>query len=379
MHAVYFAPVVATDGGHEPGVSYVLFFQGADVGGGEGQVITWYLDDKCHQVNRTMPFAVETLTDMAMEAMSPMLVDHHALPEAAMEDIHSGVKEVLKIVDAKNRAASLPVWKGRFPSFGTYPVSHDGMKVLYIVHGHSTQSGIRPHDELPQIFVVDIATKKEWCRLKGHTDAIMWADWSPDDQIIATACWDQHYRIWDAETGDCRHDIGPTGGQNWTGAFSPDGKHLLFSGGQPVKVAIYDIETGEEKYKLGKEGLELDSWIRYLSWYGSDIALINDKSIVIWTPTSNKVDTVFKLKTDGTMLTEFHAVAEVKWADEGKKPLLQDAENTTFVWDRENNTKWRFQRPISTALEGDNDVLYVRSLQTVLSLDGDGKLRFWTL
>jgi WD40 repeat protein len=209
----------------------------------------------------------------------------------------------------------------------------------------------------------------------------MWAAWSPDDKHIATASWDEHYRIWDTTTGECKHIIGPTDEQNWTGAFSPDSKHVLLSGGRPVKVAIYDIETGDEIKTLKQENLKLDSWMRYLSWNpnGADIALINGKSVIIWQPFDNKVEKVFELKRDDTMLTRFNDVGLIKWTDHGDRLILQDSEDTTFVWDREKNVKWRFQRPYGTALEGNSDALYISSKQMMLMLDGDGMVRFWDL
>jgi WD40 repeat protein len=37
--------------------------------------------------------------------------------------------------------------------------------------------------------------------LNGHTDAIMWTGYSPDETMIATVAWDKGMRIWDAKTG----------------------------------------------------------------------------------------------------------------------------------------------------------------------------------
>lgn len=85
---------------------------------------------------------------------------------------------------------------------------------MTIAHGQSTQGGMRMPEELPQIVFNDVVTQEEKCRLMGQEDAIMWAGWSLDDKTIATACWDKTYRLWDAETGHCKHVIGKTGGQN---------------------------------------------------------------------------------------------------------------------------------------------------------------------
>lgn len=152
---------------------YVLFSEGAEVSGADGQIISWILDGEGRQLSRTMPFAIEGMADRAIAAISMDLYEHHGLSEDDVESIRTGFVERLQIADIKNRVKHLPVWDGHFPSFGTYPVSHDGQSVLYTAYGETTQDGMRPPEELPQIVVLDIATGTERCRLKGHTDAIM--------------------------------------------------------------------------------------------------------------------------------------------------------------------------------------------------------------
>ena len=329
-----------------------------------------------------MPFAVQDMADRSVAAISADLTTHHNFSTEDMDAIRSDFAKRLQVADVKNRTRGLPVWNGRFPSFGTEPFSRGGESFLYTVHGDTTQRGMRPADELPQIVVVELASRMERCRLKGHTDAIMWAGWSADGKNIATASWDSYYRIWDARTGECKHTIGPTGGQNWAGAFSPDGKYVLLSGGQDVKVAIYDVETGEEFAELKREGLKLQHWIRYFDWNpaGDCIAISNGLDILLWHPFERKVDNILSVAKDDTMLKRYNSFSDIKWAQGGKKLLLKDVSYTTFVWDRERNVKWRFERPSGMAFEmWAKDVFYVEEMDTVLSLDGDRKVRYWKL
>lgn len=252
--------------------------------------------------------------------------------------------------------------------------------MFYITCGETTQNGTRPPDELPQLVVVDIADRAEICRLKGHTDAIMWAGWSLDDKTIATASWDEHYKLWDASTGECKHTIGPTDGQNWSGAFSPDGKHVMLSGGRPTKVAIYHIQTGAEVKTLETDSVK-KTWVRYFSWNpnGKQIAIIEHRShnVILWEPFEDKVEEVFKLKIDESMLTRFNGMSNVKWTVDGKTLLVKDYEHTLFMWDMEKSWKWRFQRPLGFVTKYSSDMFYMDEMQTVVSLDGDGKVRYW--
>jgi hypothetical protein len=149
-----------------------------------------------------------------------------------------------------------------------------------------------------------------------------------------------------------------------------------------VKVAIYNVETGEEFAELKAEGLELEHWMRYFAWNpaGDCIALDNGKKIVLWHPFENKAETILEVKTDGSMLTGYNNVSIIKWAQGGKKLLLQDTAHTNYVWDREKNVKWRFQRPQGMALPlYGGDVFYVDEGEMVVSLDGDRKVRYWKL
>ncbi|KAK5164886.1 uncharacterized protein LTR77_009550 [Saxophila tyrrhenica] len=364
---------------HARNAEYLLLSEGSEVGGRDGQMVLWHIDDQGRQIGRQMPFAVQTMADTAIEAIMPELADHHGLVGSDIEPVRGGFVEKLKEADTANRVKDLSVWEGHFPSFGTEPISHDGKSFFYIAHGDSTQSGMRPADELPQLVVVDMVTKTERFRLKGHTDAIMWAGWSPDDTVIATASWDEHYRIWDAKTGACNHTIGPTDGQNWSGRFSPDGKYVCLSGGHPTKVAIYNCATGEDVAKLMKPGLELKDWVRSMVWNPNsrEVAVLSDKRVILWKPFEGDVQVVFRLETGDSMLTRFNDLHEVRWVDSGEKLIVQDSEATTFVWDKEKHVKWRFQRPKATELKGGIDVVFAALSQTVITLDGDGMVRFW--
>lgn len=377
------APASTVINAQSGNAKYILLSEGAGVSGADGDIIFWYLDGEGRCLNgRTMPFAVEKLTDSAIGAISDDLKTHHELPEEEISTIRTGFADILKAADARNRVQNLPHLEGHLPKFGAKVISHDGQHMLYITHGRTTQHGMRPPEELPQIAVVDLADRSERCRLKGHTDAIMWASWSPDGTIIATACWDQTYKLWDAETGECKHTIGPTGGQNWAGHFSPDGKHVLLSGGSPTKVAIYDVQTAEEITHLEYDGRK--GWMRTVSWNAQTnaIALTFDhtQSVIFWQPYVNKHEEILKLKNDGSQLDRFCSFQVVKWVDEGKKLVVQTNESSIFVWEPEKQLKWRLQRPMGTKQSTySHEVLFNSETQTLVSLNGDGKVREWRL
>jgi len=99
--------------------------------------------------------------------------------------------------------------------------------------------------------------------LEGHTDAVNWAQFSPDGQMIVSASGDPYatggsdnsVRIWNALTGECVHTLeGHTDSVN-SAQFSPDGRKIVSASGNPYatgdvsdcdnSVRIWNALTGE--------------------------------------------------------------------------------------------------------------------------------------
>ncbi|SMQ45350.1 unnamed protein product [Zymoseptoria tritici ST99CH_3D7] len=281
-------------------------------------IIMWHLDSDGKQIGRKMPMAVEGLADKSIEAIANDLANHHELDIDAINRIRLGFVETLKKADVQNRASVLQKSKGHFPSYNPQLISCDGKSVLLIEHGGSTQSGMRPKEKLPQVVVRPLADiSRVSIRLMGHSDTIIWASWSPvDPRTIATASWDGTHRIWNAETGECRHEIErPERRQNWAGAFSPDGKYVLLSGTDDV--GVYEVDTGKKISELKHDGLA--AWVRTLAWSSSadEIAPENSASILLWRPFANRTGDEFndivKMKSESRLMTMFLNFIRIEW------------------------------------------------------------------
>lgn len=180
---------------------------------------------------------------------------------------------------------------------------------------------------------------------------------------------------------------------------------LSGGGGRDKKppLALYDTATGEEVNRLYHP--ELDHWLRNNTIHpdGKSAAVVNNISLLLWdlasnstnsnsgdeAPPSNAIE-LLKLATpdDETakvrprIMRIFASFVDVAWVDGGKKLLVRANDGTIFVWDRERNVKWRFQRPDGVELPSSGaDFAYVDDGGdgTVIALDGDRKVRFWTL
>ena len=65
-------------------------------------------------------------------------------------------------------------------------------------------------------------------QLKGHTDAVNGAIFSPDGKMVLTTSWDTTARLWDTATGKELHRFrDPTGSVIRRAAFAPDGKIIV--------------------------------------------------------------------------------------------------------------------------------------------------------
>jgi WD40 repeat protein len=284
---------------------------------------------------------------------------------------------------------------------------------------------MRPADQLPQIVIAGVRSSDATDRdddtgnnqermgehlktlkvLQGHTDMIPSVAFSPNGKLVASASWDQTFRIWSAETGECLHVIGPTGAQNWAVAFTPSSDHVVLSGGggsdRPSPLALYSIATGEEVSRLHHP--DLDAWLRIIAIHpdGKSVAVINGISLLLWDltqtkttddeqPASNAVEILKIANTEeeeagrgqARMFRSFASFVDVSWVDGGRKLIVRANDHTVFVWDREKNVKWRLQRPDGVELPSfDTDFAYVDDggSGTIVALDGDLKVRFWRL
>ncbi|KAJ3169782.1 hypothetical protein HDU88_000419 [Geranomyces variabilis] len=352
----------AQDSEARPATKYILFSENSHSGRNEDVIFVWLLDDRGRQIGRRDPMNVIYLASRALEAVSPDLCSQHDLDELAVESIRSAFAKALQEADARNRVVNVQVFNGRFPSYNSLPASKGGDKFLYIGHAASIQGAMRPAEELPQVVLYSMHSGTEVARLKGHSDFIPWAAISPaDDNIIATASWDQTFRIWDVRMGVSKAVIETTF-QNWAGAFSPDGSKVLFNGGggDSLHVRIYDVETAQELVRLPE--LPAMDLLRNFAWSGAEIALLDRGVAMLWKPFTDSSDVAkqsFEDNDNGaptighgalTRLLRLHEgednfiecfanLKNVSWIKDGssRKLVVQTSESTTFVWDWDAN------------------------------------------
>lgn len=386
-HGLVFAPSLPK----EQGDGYQLVSESSEVGGAGGTLLFWDLDKSGRALDVVQPLPAREFAKQSLDAIIPGLSVNYGLsPESPLvEQIHNDYTKALEKLSSGLEVQHLNQLTGHLSSFAGKYFSADGKMLLYIDRNKTTQHGSRPPSELPHIIVYDVASHTQRYALGGHEDAIMWAAFSPDNKTIASASWDGTFRTWDVATGKCTHVIGPTGGQCWSGAWSPDSNHVLFGGmarreegengrvSSSTTVAVYSRETGDKVATFEHDRLK--HWVRRLAWSSKgDIAIANGTEVWIWRPFENVIVSNFDLKIEERMLRRFAEVEGVWWT--GGRLTVQLGDGTTELWDRDDNVKWRLQKPKGTrAPKSVRGVWWTEKYRTLIVLGGDRCLRFWEL
>jgi WD40 repeat protein len=86
--------------------------------------------------------------------------------------------------------------------------------------------------------------------LRGHTDSVNDATFSPDDRFIVTASSDGTAIIWNAETGEPVHTLEAHSAPVNSAAYSPDGRSIITASSDRTAI-IWNADTKERVYTLG--------------------------------------------------------------------------------------------------------------------------------
>lgn len=378
-----FSPVLLESGG------YTLVIESCDRDRRESVMFFLELDQNGHMTQKLDTIDVRELLQKSLDPVASELNNSHGLSSTSslLELVREGYSDVLKKLSAGIESRDLFRVKGRTSGFNSSPFSMDGRLFLHTIQNETTQSGARPEADLPKIIVYDMVNKCQKYVLGGHEDAIMWTAFSPDCQYIATAAWDGTFRIFDVSTGECKHVIGPTGSQCWSGAWSPDSKHVLLCGmareetNSETFVAVYSAETAQQVNRLKDE--QLKHWVRRVDWsVRGELAIVGERNQVwIWEPFEDKVISTFKLKVEDRLMERFAAVSDVQWANEGELLIARAGDGTVEIWNRIENTKWRLQRPEGSGTERSVDVVrwVEQERRTLRTFSRDGCMRCYRI
>lgn len=149
-------------------------------------------------------------------------------------------------------------------AFASQAFNRDGSRLIVLPGVFPRSNDV---DDAWVIGVWDTAKKEMKLTLKGHTDNVTWAGFSPDDIFIASVSFDRTFRIWSHVDETLLHTF-HSNGQNWTGGFSPDSR--LFAGTTVGQLWVWDVIHGIEMATQTWSG----GWCRCLDWSPSGKQLV---------------------------------------------------------------------------------------------------------
>jgi WD40 repeat protein len=353
---------------------------------GEKELVIWDLDKHGRLLVEEERIDASAIAKKAIDAISGPLEHKHEWSRDFIDSsvLHEKFEKALSEVAATHRRRNnITLKDASLSAFGAVPFSPNGKYLLYIAKNNSPRNGMRDPDELPQVVVYDIDAGKEVNCLRGHTDYITWAEFSPSGDYVATISWDGTMRLYSIHGGSSLWATPHSGGQCWSGNWSADSKFIVWSSnnGQDVKVVSVvngeDVSVLEEKYKY---------WCRCMVWHpdGQQIALCVGLSAYIWRPfdggSNGTITQHFEIPNEGNAFMA--SIQTVKWLEDGKKLAILSNEGTNLVYDMETNSKEIFRRPRGTQAGWTEGGMYkitwgVQLHDYYISVDGDGVVRYW--
>jgi WD40 repeat protein len=91
---------------------------------------------------------------------------------------------------------------------------------------------------------IDLGTKKEIRRLKGHTDTVTALSFSPDGKVLVTGSKDKSLLVWDIGSGKILRKLGGHRAAIVNVAISPDGR-TVSSQDENKKAIVWEMATGK--------------------------------------------------------------------------------------------------------------------------------------
>lgn len=233
-------------------------------------IMLWQLDERVPDVAESGAF-LHHLGSRAVDVVVQALKDAQSVFTLSQEEqgrLTTDFARFIEAINVKQQAALNTQILGRVHTqFGSSIWNHDGSRFVYRPGlGQFNYDSLKQGDDSAwDICVWDVERERNALVLRGHTDEIMWMGFSPDEKFIASACWDQTFRIWNSEDGSCVYNF-KTQQQNWTAAFSANSRYFAGTSGDGY-LWIYDLTTGENvaSYEFGA-GDGGEKWARSLKW-----------------------------------------------------------------------------------------------------------------
>jgi WD40 repeat protein len=184
--------------------------------------------------------------------------------------------------------------------------------------------------------------------LKGHTDNVQSAVFSPDGKHIASGSRDKTIKVWDATSGQEVLTLkGHTSSVNSV-AFSPDGKRIV-SGSDDKTLKVWDAETGQKLHTLKEHSREVKS-VSFSPDGKRIVSGSKDKTVKVWDADNGQLAATFNGHSS--------SVNSVAWSPDGKRIVSgSDDRDVVKIWDAETGQE-KFTLKKGNSFNGINSVSF---------------------
>ncbi|KAL6527716.1 hypothetical protein OROMI_029527 [Orobanche minor] len=145
--------------------------------------------------------------------------------------------------------------------------------------------------------------------LRSHKNPVSFVAWSPDDTMLLTCGNMEVLKLWDVETGTCKHTFGNDGFTASSCAWFPDSRRLVCGSSDPKKgIYMWDCEGNEIK-----------------AWKGMRMPKVLDLAV---TPDGENLISIFSDKeirilnvatSDERVIPEEHSITSLSVSGDSKK------------------------------------------------------------
>ncbi|GFP85390.1 WD repeat-containing protein 26 [Phtheirospermum japonicum] len=159
--------------------------------------------------------------------------------------------------------------------------------------------------------------------LRSHRNPVSFVAWSPDDTMLLTCGNVEVLKLWDVETGTCKHTFGNDGFVVSSCAWFPDSKRLVCGSSDPKKgIYMWDCEGNEIK-----------------AWKGTRMPKVLDLAV---TPDGENLISIFSDKeirilhvatSAERVISEEHSITSLSVSGDSKFLIVSLNSQEIHLWD----------------------------------------------
>jgi WD40 repeat protein len=206
-------------------------------------------------------------------------------------------------------------------------------KVLHTLRGHTdkvNEASFSPDGKYVVTASLDstariweVSSGKELQRLTGHIGWVYMASFSPNGKYVITACSDKTARIWEASSGKELHILNGHTSVVYNASFSPDGEYVVTASSDKT-ARIWEVSNAKEMQILKGHSQSLNE-----ACFNLDgkyvVTASSDKTARIWDVSSGRELHI--------LIGHKGSIFNVSFSPDGKYVVTASEDNTARIWE----------------------------------------------